>query len=126
MRVFPKVVSKVVTHMGGWIVGSAAVPNVEFPARDIDVVVPFSHWHLACQLIPSSAVVNSFGGFKFDDEGTMVDMWPCDFAQLMLDFRVKCIWHPATDTRFVREKTIQVKNVGRLEPLPFPAEQENR
>ena len=65
----PRMVMAFTHNFGGWIVGSAADPNNLFP-RDIDVIIPFSRWREAAHLIPPDAKPNTFGGWKFKDNGT--------------------------------------------------------
>lgn len=113
-RVLPALASKLTTHFGAWVVGSGANPDAkEFP-RDLDLVVPFHAWHLAAQLIPRDAAVNSFGGWKFDDEGVSVDVWPADLASLMTNPLVCHLWQPATGARFSRTEDCGVPWTNRF------------
>lgn len=90
MRTLPIIVSKLCYLHDAWIVSR---PTDAEP-RDWDVIVAFSEWKEAAALIPSSAVPNSFGGWKFADEGKTVDVWPGEMAWLMTQPAWLGAWHP--------------------------------
>lgn len=50
--------------------------------KDIDIVIPIDRWVEASKIIPSHAVVNSFGGFKFQDGPLEVDVWADDACRI--------------------------------------------
>lgn len=97
----PKLVLSLTHNFDAWIVGSAADPANTSP-RDYDVLVPFSQWGPASQLIPRDAVPNSFGGWKCQSDGKEVDVWPGELGWLMTKPKAKYVWHPASDTRYQR------------------------
>jgi hypothetical protein len=103
MRQYPALVAKLVVCYDGWIVGSAAKPDAELEnVRDWDVIIPYSEWSGAAQLIPLDAKVNTFGGWKCISEGKIVDVWPDDLTKVLTNFSVNYIWHPRSNTRFRR------------------------
>lgn len=104
MRSLPILVGKLTQYCDAWIVGSAAKPEVDFSSiRDFDVAVPFSSWNVASSLIPSSAVPNSFGGWKCYSEDSIVDVWPQDLSQFVTN-RVSSpyLFHPRSGVRLVK------------------------
>jgi hypothetical protein len=95
----PKLVLDLTAAHGGWIVGSAADPEVTNP-RDYDVAVPFSEWQKACMLIPVDAKRNHFGGWKCMSEGKEVDVWPAELSHLMLSSMNNWLWQPFFNIRY--------------------------
>lgn len=69
MRVLPRIVNQICMLHDAWIVGR----NMN-PVRDYDVIVAFFNWKEVAVLIPIDANPNSFGGWKFTDEGKSVDV----------------------------------------------------
>ena len=97
----PSFVRKVCTSHGCWIAGSAAHPQALITSiEDIDVVCSYAIWDTVAQLIPPNARINSFGGWKFKQNGLLIDVWPSDLGIILA--RAKCtnIWHPASNKRF--------------------------
>lgn len=83
-----------------WIVGNLSEHG---EARDWDVLVSFTNWKEAAALVPVDAKPNSFGGWKFIEEGFAIDVWPGDMAWLMTNEKFKTAWHPKTNRKiFVR------------------------
>lgn len=62
----------------GYILG-----ETEDIPKDIDVIIPHDTWLHACRLIPKDAKVNSFGGFKFVEDGYEVDVWMDNAAEVL-------------------------------------------
>jgi len=91
----PSVVKKLTHGFDAWIVGSAADPNNDDP-NDYDVQVPYSSWGQACFLIPPNARVNSFCGFKFEEDGHSIDVWPGELGWILQRPACKWAWHPKT------------------------------
>jgi len=100
---YPKLVAAL-THMhDAWVVGSAADPGNE-SIRDWDILVPFSKWNEAAQLIPSDAKLNTFGGWKIKLlDGTEIDVWPGELGQVMQNARAIWCWHPRTNSRLCKQ-----------------------
>jgi hypothetical protein len=91
----PPTVSKLTHGFDAWVVGSAADPNNDNP-NDFDVQVPYSTWGQACFLIPKDAKVNSFCGFKFEEDGVTIDVWPGELGWIVQRPACKWVWHPKT------------------------------
>ncbi len=98
-RSLPPIVLALTHNFEAWIIGSAANPNVKDP-RDIDVVVPHSRWNDAAYAIPKNAKVNSFGGWKFIDDGIEIDVWPGELSFLMVNEMAAWLWQPRHDIRW--------------------------
>lgn len=85
----PKTVYLMCVH-GAYIVGSYAkhlagedVPNPE----DYDLLVPPEKWQTIALLIPQTAVLNKFGGWRFTcEDGKQVDVWP----DLLANYLTRC------------------------------------
>lgn len=99
----PRLVMVLCQTYGAWVIGSAAEPRRTEQPRDWDVVVSFSRWAEAAPCLPADAIPNSFRGWKCDDAGTSVDVWPDDLARLMSSPRTTHLWHPASGARWSRE-----------------------
>ena len=95
----PKIVSKFCYGHNAWIVGSGARDD---NPKDYDLAIPFSNWKQAGMLIPIDARPNSFGGWKFYQEGVPIDIWPCELGQLMTNEMVTHLWHPQSGSYFTR------------------------
>lgn len=99
----PKLVSKFCNGHGAWIVGSGARDT---EPKDWDVVVPFNEWKQAALLVPENAKPNSFGGWRcVDHRGNHIDIWPADLGLLMTHDMVTHLWHPLTNTRFIKHNS---------------------
>lgn len=83
-----------------WIVGSAAAPNAK-DTRDVDVMVPWVNWSVACVLIPRNAVSNSLGGWKFQEDNVTVDVWPDTLDRLAKNDLFQWAWHPSSGRRLI-------------------------
>jgi hypothetical protein len=88
---FPRSVRAMTTSFDAWIVGSAATTD---SPKDIDVMVPWSRWHEAVTLIPSSASPNTFGGWKYTEDGVDIDVWPDSLDRLAALSQFIIAWHP--------------------------------
>jgi hypothetical protein len=100
MNHLPAIVSKLCYAHEAWIVGSAALDINN--ANDYDVLVSFAHWKDAAMLIPEEARPNSFGGWKFTNDGATIDVWPGDLVWFLTNNIVQAIWHPRSGSRFRR------------------------
>ena len=103
MRKYPPIVSKLCYCFDGWIIGGAA-KDLDKPPRDYDVIIPYYLWHQASIIIPQDAKINSFGGWKFIDDGFNVDVWPDDITRMLKVAMVEAVYHPQSGTRFIRSK----------------------
>lgn len=108
MRKFPRISSLLINKFDGWIVGSAANPNVT-EYRDLDIIIPFKEWSQAASLIPPNAKVNAFDGWKFldvDEKLNMeieVDVWPCNLEDMLKHQLFDFAWHYNTGTLIRKE-----------------------
>lgn len=66
-------------------------------------MVPFSQWAMAAPLIPRDAVPNTFGGWKCQSGGRVVDVWPGDLETLCRCPLNVYIWQPYLGARYVRQ-----------------------
>lgn len=99
-RIPKRLYSALTTWDGFWILGGAAVPGAS-EIKDLDIMVEHHYWFLASSLIPREARVNTLGGFKWEEEGLSIDMWPDELSRLVVRPKFKAAWHPKTDTRLV-------------------------
>jgi hypothetical protein len=85
-----------------WIIGSAAQSDAVLDrVRDFDVLVPYAKWPEASLLIPAEAKPNTFGGWKCESEGRVVDVWPDDIGRLLINNLTKAVWHPHSNQRWI-------------------------
>jgi hypothetical protein len=112
---FGNIVNGLTHNHDAWVVGSAADPENKNP-RDIDIMVPYSSWGPASSLIPKDAKVNSFGGWKFTEQGVEVDVWPGELSWILQRPRTKFVWHPKTGIRFQRYESSEQNS------LPTPSQ----
>ena len=62
----------------------------EIESEDFDLLVPHDKWQVIALMIPSTAKVNKFGGWRFETEcGKEVDVWPGDLYQYLTECRTK-------------------------------------
>jgi hypothetical protein len=77
---------------GALLVGSQAkalMGETEHP-NDYDLLVPLENWQTIALLIPSTAVPNKFGGWRFEDEkGNEVDVWPDTLQNYLQNCKTK-------------------------------------
>lgn len=72
---------------GGLIIGSFTKflrGEIDNP-KDIDIIIPLSEWQIASNYIPKGAIANSFGGFKFVEDGVTYDVWCADVQDFILN-----------------------------------------
>lgn len=96
----PRTVVVWISCCDAWIVGSAAHPGAK-DTRDIDVMVPWQNWHIASTHIPRNATSNSLGGWKFQEGGVTVDVWPDTLDRLAAKDFFGCAWHPSSGRRLI-------------------------
>lgn len=99
-REIPNTAGVILNNCDSFIVGSAVFKD---NPKDIDIVVPFDKWHLASSLIPKNAKPNSFGGWKFEEDGIVVDIWPDSIGTLLSNFRCVAIEHWRSGRRWFPE-----------------------
>ena len=98
---YPRLVGQLVTLYDAWIVGGAANPQAD-NVRDFDVMVPYRNWPKASLIIPKNATVNTFGGWKCESDGKVVDVWPDDLDTILNSNLNIYAWHPRSGTRIMR------------------------
>ncbi len=116
LKQLPTSVKLFVERCDAFIVGSAAYPNANIETvNDIDVVIPFHKWDVACIIIQTSFIsdcedyekwkagvnLNVYGGLKFVDDGISIDVWPSDLNKYLLSSLVKYVWNPKFNLRYV-------------------------
>lgn len=116
-RVWPAVILLWTQHHSAWIVGSAADPNKVRP-RDVDVMIPWRNWPQAAAHVPKDAKPSTFGGWKFQQGGVTIDVWPDSLDRLVELARFSWAWHPATDTRICKVGLVPAEE---MQPTPAVA-----
>lgn len=88
----PGIVYKMCVH-GALIVGSYAkfLAGEKIKPHDYDLLVPPEHWQTCAMLIPRDAKLNSFGGWRFIDPQTKmeVDIWPSTLEKYLSECRTR-------------------------------------
>lgn len=88
----PRLVYQLAVH-GALIAGSQAKvmagDTVNTDYSDWDLLVPFDKWSTAALLIPPYAKPNKFGGWRFEDNGVSIDLWPGDPLQYLRECKTK-------------------------------------
>lgn len=122
LKQLPTSVKLFVERCDAFIVGSAAGPNADIKTvSDIDVVIPFHKWDVACIIIKNAITsadiradsklapkLNAYGGMKFVDVDygaelvTPIDVWPSDLNKYLLSSLVEYVWNPKFNLRYVR------------------------
>ena len=103
LRILTPIARSLVYTHDSWIVGGCANyfidESISF-VRDLDIIVPFYEWGLACKMVKAGTPSNSFGGFKVIDDGLEIDMWCGDIGYLIANSPQKPIYavHPRTYT----------------------------
>ena len=124
LKQLPTSVKLFVERCDAFIVGSAANPNADIKTvNDIDVVIPFHKWDVACIIIQNAIdsysdasleyiqpTLNVYGGMKFGDVQFLsnlqrqitIDVWPSDLNKYLLSSLVEYVWNPKFNLRYVR------------------------
>ena len=93
-QMIPRTVYQMTVN-GALIVGSFAkylCGEEEIEPNDFDLLVPYEKWEVVSLLIPDTAKLNKFGGWRFEvqaygsDEMVEVDVWPGS----LMDYLSKC------------------------------------
>ncbi len=87
---YPKIVSLLGTLCDAWLVGSTIT---EDDPKDYDLFVPISKWKYTVQLLPKEVTLNTYGGFKFQDNDKTIDMWTDEFETLFMSQYFKQALH---------------------------------
>jgi len=78
-KMLPRIVYQACVH-GALLVGSQAKrlagDDIESDPNDWDLLVPLEKWQTVSLLIPREAKPNKFGGWRFEEDGIEVDIWP--------------------------------------------------
>jgi hypothetical protein len=99
----PISVKHMVQNYNAWIVGSAADPSSTIKqVKDIDVIISFSLWNKVVGLIPENATKNNYGGWKYGDNGKIIDVWPDELNHFMSSDMPKYLWQPRYNIRYVK------------------------
>lgn len=83
-RQLPKTVKYICFAYEGIIVGGSAnaiINDLGGDIADYDIIIPVSVWPSILLWVPHNGLdfkLNSFGGFKINDNGTEIDLWPED------------------------------------------------
>lgn len=88
----------------GCIIGSSVdylVDRTTDIPKDLDIIIPLDNWIKASKLIPNKAIANSFGGFKFQDDKFIVDVWADDAARVMTTYNTK-LYFPKFNIELIR------------------------
>lgn len=85
LDILPATAKRLLICYDGWLLGSTAEKILagKQPTSDIDIMIPYGNWSQAVLLIPKNAVLNTFGGLKFEIEGYVFDVWPDSIERLM-------------------------------------------
>ncbi len=129
LKQLPTSVKLFVERCDAFIVGSAANLNATINdnssaannVKDIDVVIPFNKWDIACIIIANAIAeadiqsnsklapkLNIYGGIKFIDVdyaaalATTIDVWPSDLNKYLLSSLVEYVWNPKFNLRYVK------------------------
>lgn len=97
----PRFVRKIAYLEDIWIVGSTALPEKESIDGDVDVLVPYSAWPVVARLIPDDARITSQGGWRFEQDGISVDVWPGDLGEIASRDAFVAAWSPKYGKRIV-------------------------
>lgn len=98
---YPQLVSRLTKLCEGWIIGSAANPDISNP-RDYDIFIPIEKWSLACAIIPIDSKINRMGGFKAISEGIEIDIWTGNMNEMIATARFTYAFHPESGVRIKR------------------------
>lgn len=121
LKQLPTSVKLFVERCDAFIVGSAASLEAEIDGpnaiSDIDVIIPFHNWNIACLIIQNAISksqlctpvpkLNVYGGIKFlDVDGSQsrftIDVWPSDLNKFMTSRIPEFLWNPKYDLRYFR------------------------
>ena len=82
-RKLPEIAKLLLLNHRAWLVGSTAawyLADGRGGFNDVDLMVPFGEWMAVSRVIRTmfgeEVALNNLGGFKLDDQGVDVDVWP--------------------------------------------------
>ncbi len=101
LKRIPRIVRLICGSYDAWIVGGASDPNQSIP-KDYDVCVPFRQWKEVALLIPKDARPTLYGGWKFQCDGFLVDVWPQDLGDVLICAKCKWAWQPQHNIRITK------------------------
>lgn len=106
----PKIVRNFCTNYDAYIVGGCAnyLCGDVISYRDIDILVPLSHWPKAQKLIPRGAKHNTYGGSKIISRSVEIDVWAdelSNFLYNMTENNFKIV-HPRTKSIILVEQKL--------------------
>lgn len=107
----PSLVRKIVgtTHKA-WIVGGAAIPGAK-DIKDFDVAVSYSDWPKVALLIPKNARPTLFGGWKIEENGWEIDVWPSEIIDIFHCSKCEWMWQPQLNIRIQRQPSDSIRNI---------------
>lgn len=92
-------VRHILTYCDGIVVGSYIDSS---DSKDLDIFIPIDKWGEAAALVVGKygkeATLNSFGGFKLNDGGLEVDVWPDKIENIIFRPQFKKAYHWKSDT----------------------------
>lgn len=112
----PQIVWTLCKEYGAFIVGGACLYLLEESnnLKDIDIIVPLKHWNDAVFILPDTAKINTYGGFKFDsgetfyDNKISIDVWCQDLSEYCLNHNTM---FPKYAINIYNWRVIEIKNV---------------
>jgi len=98
---FPTSARKI-CNFGAWVVGGAILDD---DPKDIDLLIPWEHWPVVAALIPQDARPTNLGGWRWDEDGVTIDVWPDRLSRLLSRPGILTeAWHPLTGTHVKSSK----------------------
>lgn len=90
MKKLPAIVYQMCVH-GALIVGSYAKQLIgeDIDCNDFDLLIPYEKWQVVSLLIPSDAVLNKFGGWRFSIGKDEIDVWPGSLLVYLSECKTK-------------------------------------
>jgi len=116
IMMLPRVVYQMCVH-GALLAGSAAkkATGEEIEPNDYDLLVPHEKWQVIALLIPTDAIPNKFGGWRFmtdfENQKVEVDIWPSTLLQYLSECKSK-YGEEVVVVDFIRNKKYSSKFVN--------------
>lgn len=118
MTRLPKRLYAIVCKHNVWLVGSGVIKD---DAKDVNLLVSFRDWPEVAIHIPPDAKPNTFGGFKWEEDGVSIDMWPGDLSDLAASYMFKAAHNfksGVTITAINRSETSALVRAGVIGIVP--------